>query len=60
MYPGGTVVLASIYFYGSSASKVALIKKTKKKIIGDGSGKISLVASVTLHHILSILTTFKQ
>jgi hypothetical protein len=59
MYPGGTVVLASIYFYGSSASKVALIKKTKK-IIGDGSGKISLVASVTLHHNLSILTTFKQ
>jgi hypothetical protein len=31
MYPGGTVVLASIYFYGSSASKVALIKKNKKK-----------------------------
>jgi hypothetical protein len=39
MYPGGTVVLASIYFYGSSASKVALIKKNKKKILAMAAEK---------------------
>jgi hypothetical protein len=33
MYPGGTVVLAGIYFYGGSASKVALIKIQKKNIV---------------------------
>jgi hypothetical protein len=36
-YPGGTVVLAGTCFYGSGASKKALIKKQRKKIGGSGS-----------------------